>query len=52
MALIDIVVLDVSLIVLICWFWRSSTLAGSLFVPYLAWVLFATYLNYGFYRLN
>ncbi|MDD4870105.1 MAG: tryptophan-rich sensory protein [Kiritimatiellae bacterium] len=52
MALMDIVILDVSLAVLICWFWKSSVLAGALLLPYLAWVLFATYLNYGFYRLN
>ena len=52
MALTDIVVLDISLVVLICWFWESSMLAGALLFPYLAWVLFATYLNYGFYRLN
>lgn len=51
-ALIDIVVLDISLVVLICWFWKSRVLAGVLLIPYLAWVMFATYLNYGFYRLN
>jgi len=52
MALADIVVLDISLVALICLFWKSSRLAGAILVPYLAWVLFATYLNYGFYRLN
>ena len=52
LALVDIVVLDTTLIVLICRFWKSRVLAGALLVPYLAWVLFATYLNYGFYRLN
>ncbi|MBN1674324.1 MAG: tryptophan-rich sensory protein [Kiritimatiellae bacterium] len=52
LALADIVLLDVSLGLLIRWFWKSRALAGALLVPYLAWVLFATYLNYGFYRLN
>lgn len=52
MALVDIVVLDISLIALIGLFWKSSTLAGVILAPYLVWVLFATYLNFGFYRLN
>ena len=52
MALLDIILLDVTLAVLICWFWKSSVVSGSLLIPYLAWVLFATYLNYGFYTLN
>ena len=52
MALADIVLLDISLVALIIWFWKSSVLAGKLLIPYLAWVLFATYLNYGFYMLN
>ncbi len=52
MALIDIAVLDISLIILIYWFWKASVPAGALLVPYLFWVLFATYLNYGFHRLN
>jgi len=52
MALIDIVVMDISLFVLICWFWKASVFAGAIFIPYFVWVLFATYLNYGFYMLN
>ncbi len=52
LALADIILLDVSLVALIGWFWKSNAFAGMLLVPYLAWVLFATYLNYGFYRLN
>ena len=52
MAMADIVVLDVSLVLLIFWFWKARLLAGALLFPYLLWVLFATYLNYGFYRLN
>lgn len=33
-------------------FWRVRKIAGLLLVPYLAWVLFATALNYEFLRLN
>ncbi len=51
-ALIDIVVLDVSLIAMIWLFYRTSRAASWLLLPYLAWVLFATYLNAGFYLLN
>lgn len=52
LALVDIVALDLTLVALVCLFWRTSTVAGALLLPYLAWVLFATYLNAGFYRLN
>jgi tryptophan-rich sensory protein len=31
---------------------RVDSRAGLAMVPYLAWVTFATYLNYGFWRLN
>jgi tryptophan-rich sensory protein len=33
-------------------FWPRSMIAGLLFVPYLAWVSFASVLNYAIWRLN
>ena len=50
--LIVIAVLDVLVAVTLVLFWRVRKLAGLLLVPYLAWVLFATALNYEFLRLN
>ena len=52
LALADIVVLDVTLVLLIVRFWRASRPAGALLIPYLLWVLFATYLNIGIFSLN
>jgi tryptophan-rich sensory protein len=52
LALIDIIILDITLVVLIVLFWKASTLAGVLLIPYLCWVTFATYLNAGLYWLN
>jgi translocator protein len=33
-------------------FWQRSRLAGILFLPYWAWVTFASALNFAFWRLN
>jgi tryptophan-rich sensory protein len=52
LALIDIVLLDITLVLLIVHFWQAARLSSVLLWPYLAWVLFATYLNAGFYFLN
>ncbi len=51
-ALLDILVIDVTLVVVITLFFQVNTLAGVLLLPYLCWGLFAAYLNWGIYRLN
>lgn len=50
--LIVIAVLDVLVLVTLVLFWRIRKLAGALLLPYLAWILFATILNYQFLMLN
>lgn len=52
LALIDIIVLDLSLILIIYYFWQTNKIASILLLPYLLWVIFATYLNFSFYILN
>ena len=52
LALIDIFVIDVSLMLMIYYFWQTNRIASTLLWPYLLWVLFATYLNFSFYILN
>ena len=32
--------------------WRDNRIAALLFIPYAAWVAFASLLNYSLYRLN
>lgn len=51
-ALIDIVLMWVLIVATIFVFYRISKPAAYLLVPYLAWVSFATYLNYMIYVLN
>jgi benzodiazapine receptor len=33
-------------------FYNIDKTAGLIFIPYLAWLSFASYLNYSIYRLN
>jgi len=51
-ATIEIAVLDVAILVTLLLFLRRDRLAGLLFLPYLAWTLFATALVRDFWRLN
>jgi len=52
LALVDIVLLDLTLALLIYRFYPTSPTASLLLIPYQLWVLFATYLNVGFWVLN
>lgn len=51
-ALILILIMDFTAILLISKFFSISRLAGSLLFPYFFWLMFATYLNLQFWRLN
>jgi tryptophan-rich sensory protein len=50
--LIDLVLLLAAIVLTTVLFWRKSKVAGALLLPYLAWVLFAGYLNAGIVVLN
>jgi benzodiazapine receptor len=52
LAFIDILVMWVLICATIVLFWRIRRSAGLLLIPYLAWVSFATALNFQLWRLN
>lgn len=52
LALVDVILLWLSILATILAFGRVSTWAAALLVPYLAWVSFATALNWTLWRLN
>ncbi len=52
LALADIALLWVLIVATIVLFWRVRPLAGALLLPYLAWVSFASALNYAVWQLN
>ena len=49
---IDIIALWAAILVTLILFWNVDTLAGLLFIPYLAWVTIASALNYKVWKLN
>lgn len=51
-AFIWIILLLLLVIDMIIKFYNKNKIAGLLQIPYILWVLFATYLNLGFYILN
>ena len=51
-ALGEVVFLWASLVALVVGLWPISAMASLLIVPYLAWVSFASVLNYTIVRLN
>jgi translocator protein len=51
-ALIVLAVLDVLVLITIALFWRVRRIAAVLLLPYLAWIAFATLLNWEFLQAN
>lgn len=51
-ALVIILFLDIMTVLTIIEFYKTSKLAGLLLIPYFLWLLFATYLNFGYLILN
>jgi tryptophan-rich sensory protein len=52
LALINIVLMWLSILWTIVLFYRLSPTAGLLLIPYILWVSFASYLNYAIWTLN
>jgi len=52
LALIILVALDAAVLLTLVLFWKVRRVAGLLLLPYFAWVLFATLLNWQFLELN
>ena len=52
LAFAEIIVLWLAIAATLLAFWKRSTVAGLLFVPYLAWVSFAAVLNYSIWQMN
>jgi len=51
-ALLDLLLMDLSLAFIIPLFLLANDIAALLLVPYCCWCLFATYLNWNIWRLN
>ena len=47
-----ILLLDIVVLIMIFNFYRKNKTAGLIQIPYLIWILFASYLNLGIYILN
>jgi tryptophan-rich sensory protein len=52
LAFVEVLLLWAAIAATMVTFWFRSTVAGILFVPYLAWVSFASVLNFTIWRLN
>lgn len=51
-AIVEALLLAASVCLLLYYAWKYDRLAFVLFVPYLAWVIFATYLTFEIWRVN
>jgi len=52
LALLTILVIDVTGIMLVWQLWKDNRTEAALLIPYVAWVLFATFLNASILTLN
>lgn len=52
LGLVDIAMLWLALLATVIVFFKRDRLAGALMLPYLAWVSFASFLNFTIWRLN
>ena len=52
LAFVEVLLLWLAIAATVVTFWRRAMVAGILFVPYLAWVSFASVLNFAVWRLN
>ena len=52
LALALVILLDILVLWNIIVFYKNSKPAGLILIPYLLWILFATYLNFGYFVLN
>jgi tryptophan-rich sensory protein len=52
LAFVEVLLLWVAIAATMVVFWFRSSVAGLLFLPYLAWVSFASVLNFAVWRLN
>lgn len=52
LAMAVLIALDVAVLVTIWLFWKTRRAAGIMLLPYLAWIVFASVLNWQFLQLN
>ena len=52
LALVVVILLDIIVLWNIIEFFKVSKISGFILIPYFLWILFATYLNIGFFVLN